>query len=165
MTERWYLIKGFGGNYEASNLGRIRSLLWSEPKILKGSLDARGYIHHTISGNKRIAAHRTVLQAIKPRRDLHRGIFACHRDNNPSNNRIDNLFWGTPADNNRHMVKCGHQVKGSRVAGALLTENKVREIRKLAKRGFSLQQIAERFGISRSTPHKILIGKNWRHIK
>ena len=31
----------------------------------------------------------------------------CHKDNNPLNNRVSNLYWGTPRDNTQQCIRDG----------------------------------------------------------
>lgn len=38
--------------------------------------------------------------------------FVCHKDNDFWNNRVDNLYWGTPQENSSQMVKDHRSTKG-----------------------------------------------------
>ena len=33
--------------------------------------------------------------------------YVCHKDNNPLNNRVSNLYWGTPRDNTQQCIRDG----------------------------------------------------------
>lgn len=57
-------------------------------------------------GNKRIVCvHILVLEAFAGPRPL--GAEACHRNGNPSDNRLENLYWGSHADNMKDMTQHG----------------------------------------------------------
>ena len=50
--------------------------------------------------------HTLVLETfVGPRPE--KGMYGCHRDDNPENNHLDNLYWGTPAQNSRDAVNNG----------------------------------------------------------
>lgn len=38
------------------------------------------------------------------------GKDACHKDDNPANNHLDNLYWGTRQENMRDVVRNGHRI-------------------------------------------------------
>lgn len=38
--------------------------------------------------------------------------FVCHKDNNPSNNRVKNLYWGTQSENILQCVRDGRHCNG-----------------------------------------------------
>ena len=90
--EVWKPIEGC--NYEVSNMGRIRN---SETgKVLAGRPTRRKYlrVHISVFGKRTdYYIHRLVADAFCERKD------GCdvinHIDNNPENNRADNLEWTT----------------------------------------------------------------------
>jgi hypothetical protein len=47
--------------------------------------------------------HRVVAQAFIPNPNNLPNV--CHWDNNPTNNSVDNLYWGSQSDNLKQMVK------------------------------------------------------------
>lgn len=46
-----------------------------------------------------------------------------------------------------------------------LTETDVWEIIKLKSEGFSIESMAQKFGVSKNTVRNILTGKSWKHLK
>jgi hypothetical protein len=54
---------------------------------------------------------------------------------------------------------------GDLPAVAKLTPQQVREIRRLAARGWRNQQLAERFGVGRSNIRLIVTGRSWKHVR
>lgn len=110
-TENWLPIPGYEGCYEVSDLGRVRSLdrtiKWQhgerriKGKVLAGIPDKwRRLRVHLRNGalKEQIYVHRLVLLAfVGPCPD---GMEACHHpDPTPTNNRLENLRWGTYGEN------------------------------------------------------------------
>ena len=111
-SERWLPVVGYENIYEVSDHGRI----WSVKRKVKGGRGkprtAGGRIlrggaaqsgHRTVSlahpwhGHKMYLVHRLVLEAfVGP---CPEGMEACHWDDNPANNRLDNLRWATRHEN------------------------------------------------------------------
>ena len=88
------------------------------------------------------------------------GDVARHIDGNPENNRLENLAWGTPAENNRDMVRHGRSGRGERSASAKLTEQDVRLIRSL--RGWvSAARLGRVFGVTPTTISQVWNGRSW----
>ena len=81
-----------------------------------------------------------------------------HMNNNRSDNRPENLDWGTSAQNTADAIAAGHGF-GERSPLARLTEKDVEEIR-LADGTHG--KIAESYGVARSTVSMIKSGKRWR---
>lgn len=92
------------------------------------------------------------------------GACICHRCDNPACVRPDHLFAGSQADNVADMVGKGRSRKGGKHWNAKLTRGDVVEIRRLAARGMMQKDIAERFGVSGTTVHKIVHRKRWGHV-
>lgn len=123
-TERWLPVVGYEGFYEVSDHGRVRSLDRVIP-ITRAGYKPHGQIRRgrllKITGSGRYAdrvslsrepeprstgyVHMLVLEAfIGPRPE---GMWALHWDDDKRNNRLDNLRWGTPSDNNLDAVRNG----------------------------------------------------------
>lgn len=71
------------------------------------------------------------------------------------------LLIGTHADNRRDCVERGRQAKGEGNGRAVLTEEGVRHIRRSV---LSNSDMAQQFGVDRSTIRAIRQGKTWRHV-
>lgn len=104
MKEIWKDVKGYEGRYKVSNLGRIKSLEGKKkdgtrrpekilnPAKVKGKYQA---VHLTgDNGYRTESVHRIVAEAFVERLDPSYNI-VNHLDNDPSNNRADNLEWTT----------------------------------------------------------------------
>lgn len=70
---------------------------------------------------------------------------------------------GTHAENMADMAEDGSK-KGELHAMAVLTEDAVREIRRLVANGAQHAPLAERFGVSRQTIGDVVRRKSWDHI-
>lgn len=85
-----------------------------------------------------------------------------HLDGNPQNNSLENLAWGTRAENAADMARHG-TVKGSKNANAKLTEKQVQEISELLTRNVRRADIAAEYGVCLGTIKAISEGRLWGH--
>lgn len=103
QIEEWKNIKGYQGLYQVSNFGRVKSLNYNKTnkeKILIGGKVSRGYKRVLLSKNgktKNFLIHRLVYTAFVG--NVQDGFQIDHRDNNPENNRLDNLQLLTVSEN------------------------------------------------------------------
>jgi NUMOD4 motif/HNH endonuclease len=105
--ERWLPVPGYEDLYEASDLGRVRSLR-RNGLILKPSYSNTGgyalVLLYSAGHGSGQYIHRLVATAfIGPCPD---GMETRHRDNDPTNNALTNLIWGTSGENKLDQV--GH---------------------------------------------------------
>ena len=99
MVEIWRPIPGYETLYEASNLGRVRSL-FRYKKILKPSPITNGYLTVELwkdKQRKRIGIHRLVAMCFCDNPD--NKPFVNHIDETKTNNCADNLEWVTHVEN------------------------------------------------------------------
>jgi len=101
--------------------------------------------------------------------DLHKTICVCHICDNPACVNPKHLFLGTQADNVADMIAKGRNTpppvrKGEEANFAKLTEQQIRQIRKLSKAGTSSRKIAKSFAVSKTTILQIVNHKSWRHV-
>lgn len=93
MEEIWKEIDGFDGDYMVSNLGRVKSV--RRNIILRQSI-RNGYERVTLCANnsqKDYYIHRLVAHAFIPNPNNY--PIVNHKDENRTNNRVDNLEWCT----------------------------------------------------------------------
>ncbi len=93
------------------------------------------------------------------------GMFVLHKCDNRRCVNSDHLFVGTQADNMRDMVRKGRAKHGAEHAKSKLTEEKVREIRRLRTEGWTLRRLAAHFGVTRDAIWKVSTKSSWRHIQ
>lgn len=109
MKELWRSIKGFP-DYKVSNCGRIVSYKKKSPRFI-GSRAVLGKYRTVTLFNRwkvrSLGVHVLVLEVFglpKPRVGAE-SLCGRHVDGNPQNNHIDNLMWGTVAQNKRDDIK------------------------------------------------------------
>ena len=99
MEEIWKNIEGLD-NYQISSYGRIRSLgdKYHKPRILKPSKTKNGYLQITLT-SKHIHKyiHRLVAEAFIENPDNLQEV--NHKDEDKTNNRVENLEWCTRSYN------------------------------------------------------------------
>ena len=86
-------------------------------------------------------------------------------DPDPTNNRLENLSWGTRKENAHDRVIHGTAGQGEKASNVKLTEGIVREIRtRYASGDVRQRQLAAEFGITQSMVWRISRRKAWLHI-
>ena len=158
----WKPITGFEGLYDVSETGCIRNA--RTLKILKPNKIGKGYlIVHLKKDGKRYAryVHRLTAEAYVPNPQNHPVV--NHDDGNKENCHYTNLIWSTYSENNQHAYDTGLKPRGEGQYKAILTEENVREIKRLGKYA-TFQEIADKYGVSKATIQDVLIGKTWRTI-
>lgn len=168
-TENWAWIPDFEGEYEASNLGRIRSHKRKIPRILAQTDSGNGYRVVSLKSGRNFLVHRLVLSAHKRR--PHSIEIANHLNGVKNDNRLENLVWCTPRENVEHAFKLGlvHVARGENQGHAKLTNEQVKEIKGILKNRIFrkpplLKDIAKQFGVDKNVILKISCGYNWGHI-
>jgi hypothetical protein len=116
------------------------------------------------AAGKRVAklVHVLVLEAFVSPRPA--GMYACHANGDPADNRLENLRWDTHAANTEDARQHGTLPIGSRKAMSKLTEPDVVEIVRLFKSGVSKSALARRYAVSNSTIRQIFTGRTWSHV-
>ena len=149
-------------NYYATKDGRI----WSSKtnKFLKQcARNEQGHLVVSLPEKKQYV-HRLILETfVSP---CPKNMECRHLDGNPANNKLSNLKWGTSRENSLDAVKhkTYYHAQGEGHGRAKLTNNKVREIRKLLKLGFTRRQLGELYGVAHSVINCINARKTWKHI-
>ena len=115
--EVWRPVIGHEGKYEVSNIGRVRSVdhmvyagegrqRLAKGRILKpGSLRRQGHQYVNLGkGNSRYV-HQLVLEAFVG--TMPDGAVTRHLNGIPTDNRVENLAWGTHLENMRDTLRHG----------------------------------------------------------
>lgn len=111
--EIWVDVPNYEGLYQISNFGNVKSLSRyvgtssgrrkTKERLLKPSVSEAGYYRVCFSkdcSNKRFFVHRLVAIAFIP--NPHNLPQINHKDENPSNNTVDNLEWCDAKYNNNY---------------------------------------------------------------
>lgn len=120
MDEVWKDIEGYEGLYQVSNTGEVKSLNYQgsgEIKLLKQYTDKRGYKRIELSKNgkgKTYLVHRLVALVFIPNPDD--SPMVNHKDENPSNNNVNNLEWCT------HEYNMNYGTRNERISKSLKGE-------------------------------------------
>jgi hypothetical protein len=115
MTEQWRPIPGYEGTHEVSSLGRVRVLDRLDAaghrrrgKVLKPRPINGAHLMVVLyrNGSRRDAmVHRLVLEAfVGPQPE---GAEGCHWNDDPTDNRLENLRWDTRSANQLDSVRNG----------------------------------------------------------
>lgn len=131
--------------------------------LWKGTVTRR-YGHFGFRG-KYVRAHRfSYALFIGP---IDPGKYILHKRGcgNPLCVNPHHLYQGTHQDNVRDRIIWGKGYFGTGNNTTLLTENDIREIRRLREEeGLSLRKIAAIFNIDKSHVRNISLGRAWKHI-
>lgn len=109
-----------------------------------------------------IGAHR--LAYILCINDIPDGMLVCHTCDNRSCVNPEHLFLGTYQDNKDDCMAKDRHAYGPKIGISRVNEYQVREIRELLAQGSSMNSIAKRFNIGKTTVGHIRDGRTWRHV-
>ena len=116
---RWRNVKDFDG-YRVSDTGVVKSRvnnrhgLGETYHVLKPVLNKNGYETVCLGRGNRRLVHRLVAEAFIP--NPNNLPLVRHMDDDPLNNRVENLAWGTQTDNMQDCVRHGRLVGDTRAA-------------------------------------------------
>lgn len=152
---------------------------WQGPK-------RKGYGRLTIAG-KNYSVHRLIFEELVG--PIAAGLVVMHTCDNPPCCRPDHLKAGTQAENLEDMHKKGRahqrtkkprhpraprpasekkepvgQVYGSQHGNSKLSEDLVRELRRLSSEGVSQKEMSRRYGVHQSNISRAINGKLWTHV-
>lgn len=183
FMRKWRSVKGYEGLYRVSNDGLVESLprtvkrsdgrvLKFKGKRLKGTPNWHGYPEVRLPGSRRgcaITIHTLVLTAfVGPRPE---GMECRHLNGIRTDNRVENLAWGTLKENTADKALHGMTTKGrpSKTKGekhgmAKFTDDEVTIIRKefTGRRGWMVKE-AKRRSVSVWTIRNIIHGRTYKN--
>ncbi len=153
---QWRVIEAYP-NYEVSNTGLVRN---SSKRVL--SLNTKKgkapYQRVHLSKDGRAAyllVHRLVLTAFVGR--CPDGMQCLHIDNNPRNNHLQNLRWGTPKENHSTINRTGANNGRCRLT--------VDDVRKIRSSPLGPAALALHYQVSDTTIINIRNRKIWKHVE
>jgi HNH endonuclease/NUMOD4 motif len=125
VSEQWRAVVGYEGAYEVSDRGRTRSVdrlvqignarpFLKPGRVLIPQPNTNGRLQVMLCHNKKqrlYQVHRLVLAAfVGP---CPAGLQSLHWDDNPRNNELSNLRYGTPAENQRDCIRNGRNSRAN----------------------------------------------------
>ncbi len=142
MQDIWKDIPGYAGRYQASTGGQIRSLdrvefrkhrhggyaNWAyKGKVMQARPKESGHLNVCLGLGNSKKVHRLVLETfVGP---CPAGMECLHADGDPTNNRLENLRWGTRVENRADMRK--HAQAYRRKQGSTwLSEGTIKQIKR-----------------------------------
>lgn len=164
MKEIWKKVK-WCSDYEVSNLGNVRS--WRPygaskenrtiPKLIKPWI-SNGYEMVTLSvkqNKKSFAVHTLVAESfigLRPEKHV-----VCHKDDNKTNNKVNNLYYGTYSQNGKDAIRNKKLKNGEDHPSAKLLNADIDTIRHLViSLGMTHKAVADIFNVSKSTISEII---------
>jgi|ERR1035437_2115751 hypothetical protein len=149
--------------YEVSNLGRVRSYATKGskygsrmpiPHILRAGPDSFGYPIVVLEHRQSYRVHSLVTEAFIGPRPA--GLEVMHADDMPANTCVDNLSYGTRAQNQLDCSKRGRRP-------SKLTASNIKVIRQLFG-CMSQRAIAKQFGVGEALISAIKVGRAWTYV-
>lgn len=155
MTIEWRGIPGWEGLYSVSDSGLVRSdrrqIVLSPMWMGRKSKQYAAVALYRGGTRQCYKVHALVLLAfVGPRPD---GLKGCHRDDDPKNNTLPNLYWGTQADNQRDIVMNGRSSQHK------LSHEQRMLIRARRAAGESCAALGREFGVSGCHVSSIATGR------
>jgi HNH endonuclease/NUMOD4 motif len=161
--EEWRPIPWSNGIYEASSMGRIRSVkaasTWSRWAYHKGQVltpypSNNGYLGVAIrvdGKDTRKLVHSLVLEAfVGPRPE---GFDACHNNGDKADNRLENLRWDSRKANQADKVRHGTAPLAWKHPLCRITKEQYEELLTL-KGTVTVSEASRRFSVGRGSVRK-----------
>ncbi|QBX34622.1 helix-turn-helix domain-containing protein [Paracoccus liaowanqingii] len=150
--------------YLVTNLGRVISFQSGAPIVMKPRPHIGGYRIVTLCNRERrttTTVHRLVAKEFLPNPQ---GLpLVRHRDGDRSHNSAGNLAWGTYADNEADKIEHGTRRYGT--SRMKLNRAARAEVLEMHRMGVTRREIAEVFGVDRSTVTRLVNGTTWSNRK
>ena len=168
--EEWKDIPGYEGRYQASSMGRIRNIGYEvkgrnpytgrefirkvPSRILKpGRFCKSGHVSVVLGkGTSGQPVHQLVMKAFVG--EPPDGMEVLHKNGNPTDNRLENLDYGSRTENILDVYKHGKKWRK-------LSIEDVEEIRFGLAVGTRITELARMHGVSQSAISGIKTGKNY----
>lgn len=183
--EIWVPVLGFEKLYHVSNFGRVKSLDYLEKYFNKESgkivsrlkkqkikcqkISKQGYIGIKLYKDKvehTTRVHRIVAESFLPNPNLKKHV--NHKNGIKHDNRLCNLEWATPSENNKHAFRKGLRIptcqKGFKNSNCKLSPMEIKRIRNHKKKYGEAKKLCQEMKISLSHYHNIRNGKVWSEI-
>lgn len=141
-----------------------------EEKELKGWKTSDGYVYISLykdGSKKTYCKHRLILESFICKPDEN---YECnHKNGIKDDNRLENLEWVTPSENQLHAYANGLTLprRGEKNGSCKLTKEDIESIIKEYRRGvpgFDCEGLANKYGVSAGHISTIINGNVWEHL-
>ena len=153
MKDEWRDVVGWEGLYKVSNKGQVKRLgctnSCNNERLLKPEIMKHGYQRYKLcdSGKtQKILAHRLVAEAFIPNPNNYPEV--NHKDENPSNNCVENLEWCN------HAYNMNYGTRRERVSKALKIFKNTEEEKQKVSEQFKGKHLTEEHKRRISESHK-----------
>lgn len=136
---------------------------WTGNRMRKGYGILKFRYHPLANEYGNVLVHRAAY--FEAHGEIPKGLFVCHKCDNPPCINPDHLFLGTHQDNDQDKINKGRHPKGSNTYNAKLNEEQVSIIKRRYLDGEKQVPLAKEFGVPRSTIDNLVRGKTWKHIQ
>lgn len=161
---RW--VVGFEGFYAVTDNGKVFSYHGNNPtKLSQGEgTDGHPFVVLKYKGEQTFKnVHRAMAEAFLDNPENKEQV--RHLDDDPKNNVLSNLAWGSHQDNVDDMVKNGNSARGEKSASAKITKEDVILIRKRYKNeDITQKELANEYNLSQKQISDIICGNRWSHV-
>lgn len=152
LTKEFKEIPGYHGIYINNKGDKIYSIFSHKYLIMSINNHGRKQVH--IRKSLKLVSR---LVAITFLPNPENKPCVCHKDNNPLNNHVSNLYWGTYKENTQQMIfDDRHKPRGK----VPLTTKQIENICRDYNSGLSRRNILNMYGISNTRLTKILSNNN-----
>jgi hypothetical protein len=162
--ESWRPISNTESKYFVSDLGRVKSIFKKKVKtlkpILRGRYNSVGIYYYKKLRKMNIA--NLVLSAFVGKRP--RGKHASHLNGRSMDDRLLNLAWESPEQNNFRKIEHGTHRFGSKMPSARLLDMDVVNIRLLSSLGYGPNYLSKKYEVSRQTIWRANTNRLWKHV-
>ena len=149
---------------------------------LKGSPDGAGYLRVKEEGDgsgprRHFYVHRLICEAFNgPSPGPHKP-HVCHRNDVKTDNRAENLYWGSEVDNKQDAIRNGRAISmdrvrhkrpaqvGEKAPRATLTDEQVRDIRRRNAAGEKYAALAREFSLHPNSVRLLCLRETWTHVE
>lgn len=201
VPEEWRPVKGFGRviakRYEVSNRGQVRSVgfyhtvtrhlkssgkvidqtTFVKGKILSGQAVKDGHLWVALCDGKtqrKRLIHRIVARTFIGKPPLGKPL-VLHWNDDPTENSLYNIRYGSDMDNSKDRVLRGRAAKGEDNPNSVLCEDDVKQIKDLYSQGFTVNDICDLLFnlkekprasvyVKRRIVEAVCCGRSWKHV-
>lgn len=161
--EIWKPVVGYEGRYEVSNLGRVYCVIYGtimfQSNLTDGGKSVKLRFHNRKAKSWKV--HRLVAIAFIDNPENKDTV--DHKNNNRSNNTVDNLQWATRSEQIKWAYERGRDRKyGERSNTAKLTDAQAAEIRLLYKNGHRYSELRRKYNLTDSNLCSLLAYQTYK---